>query len=111
MCGQLPPNQRRSMTATVAPRSQASYAAASPARTGADDHEVERFHRGQCGGVEAMPVRWRTASKSSTAAAIETFRLSATPAIGIETALDARSSPGRPEAPRPRCRGRSPSGP
>src|SRR3954447_19257567 len=31
MNGQLPPNQRRSMTATVAPRERASKAAASPA--------------------------------------------------------------------------------
>ena len=31
MCGQLPPNQRRSMTATDAPSSRALYAAASPA--------------------------------------------------------------------------------
>src|SRR5436189_2883238 len=31
MWGQLPPNQRRSMTATLAPRARASYAAASPA--------------------------------------------------------------------------------
>ncbi len=31
MNGQLPPNQRRSMIATVAPRARASLAAASPA--------------------------------------------------------------------------------
>ena len=48
MCGQLPPNQRRSMTATVAPRGAGLVRGGLAGRAGADDHEVERFHRRQC---------------------------------------------------------------
>ena len=50
-------------------------------RAGADDDEVELVHQRQPPGavVEGGSPRWRRASYSSTAAAIETLRLSATP--------------------------------
>ena len=57
--------------------------------TGTDDHEIEGIHarsvprrQGRCASPGA---RWRRASKSRTAAATETLRLSAAPRIGIRT--------------------------
>ena len=54
--------------------------------------------------------RCRRASYSRTAAATETLRLSATPSIGIRTGSTRGVVPGRAEARRPRCRGRSRAG-
>ena len=61
MCGQLPPNQRRSTTATDAPSSRALNAAASPAGPAPMIDEVERVH-GHPLVVRAGSPRWRRAS-------------------------------------------------
>ena len=45
MCGQLPPNHRRSMIATDAPRRAGLVGGGLAGRAGADDHEVEGLHR------------------------------------------------------------------
>ena len=89
MCGQLPPNQRRSMTATLAPSSRALYAAASPAGPA----PMIRRSKVVMWPQSASPSRrsrCRRASYNRTAAVTETLRLSATPR--------------HRDADRPRCR-------
>ena len=56
-------------------------------RAGTDDDEVEGLHGPHGRGLGQGLPRCRRASYSSTAAAIETLRLSATPSIGSRTAV------------------------
>src|SRR3954447_1420456 len=74
--------------------------------TGADDHEIERFHGAQCRAScrACTAPRCRTVSYRRIAAATDTFRLSARPAIGIVTEVTdgSRQVPDRPSASAPR---------